>query len=138
MMTRRYLRFNRIESVEWRRTEVSRSERVAAAERVVSILLGTPSRDRRQAPAPSSTALRTHTRAAPRRVIRAQFEHADQSRPDPIGRPGTGGRMPQATPYSATSATADLIERLGQPHRYSVDGVQLMSWTDDPEGEGIG
>lgn len=53
------------------------------------------------------------------------------------GRPGSGGRQPHATPYSGTSATAELYARLGPPQRHSLGGVQMLVWIDDEHGDGV-
>lgn len=54
-----------------------------------------------------------------------------------IGRPGTGGRQPLASPYTATSATRELYEHLGAPLAASRMGVTMLSWVEDSGGEGI-
>lgn len=53
------------------------------------------------------------------------------------GRPGTGGRQPLANPHTFTSATADLIAERGHPHRERINGGAVLTWVDDPVGEGI-
>lgn len=54
-----------------------------------------------------------------------------------VGRPGTGGRQPSASPYTATSATREIYEQLGAPLAASRMGVTMLSWVEDPNGEGI-
>jgi DNA invertase Pin-like site-specific DNA recombinase len=54
-----------------------------------------------------------------------------------VGRPGDGGRLPRATPYTGTTATAELIAEFGQPVFDSFDGVQMLIWELNEEGSGI-
>lgn len=51
-----------------------------------------------------------------------------------IGRPGDGGRQPLATPFTASTALAEVVAELGPP--ISVTGGARL-WLDDPEGDGI-
>lgn len=54
-----------------------------------------------------------------------------------IGRPGTGGRQPLASPHTATSATHELYEQFGAPLVATSMGVTMLSWIEDPDGSGI-
>ena len=54
-----------------------------------------------------------------------------------VGRPGAGGRLPRSSPFTGTSATADLIRELGQPQLEVHGSTQLLLWPVDPTGDGI-
>lgn len=54
-----------------------------------------------------------------------------------VGRPGTGGRQPMASPHTTTSATHELYEQFGAPLAATSMGVTMLSWVEDPDGEGI-
>lgn len=54
-----------------------------------------------------------------------------------VSRPGSGGLLPRATPYSYTSATAELIEELGQPWRLAYKHAQILIWHVDEAGTGV-
>lgn len=54
-----------------------------------------------------------------------------------VGRPGAGGRLPRSSPFTGTSATADLIRELGQPQIEVHGSTQLLLWPVDPTGDGI-
>jgi DNA invertase Pin-like site-specific DNA recombinase len=54
-----------------------------------------------------------------------------------ISRPGTGGRIPRALPFTGTTATAELIERLGLPVDEPAQGCQMLRFDSDPDGDGL-
>jgi DNA invertase Pin-like site-specific DNA recombinase len=56
--------------------------------------------------------------------------------PPPATR-GAGGRQSKSTPYSQTSATADLIALLGLPEERSYGACKMLVWVNDPAGDGI-
>jgi hypothetical protein len=45
--------------------------------------------------------------------------------------------MPRATPFTGTSATAELIAELGQPHIETHNQAQLLIWPVHSDGDGI-
>lgn len=57
--------------------------------------------------------------------------------PGSVGRPGTGGRQPAVSPHTTTTATAALHERFGDPMVATIKGATMLSWVEDPEGDGI-
>src|SRR5689334_21367369 len=58
--------------------------------------------------------------------------------PSARSRPGSGGLLPRAVPYTATSATAELTAELGVPWRLPAPGgVQVLIWRVDANGDGI-
>lgn len=50
-----------------------------------------------------------------------------------VGRPGTGGQMPLAVPFTQASATEELVRELGPPRLLG----QLRVWSVNPKGDGI-
>lgn len=54
-----------------------------------------------------------------------------------VGRPGAGGRLPRSSPFTGTSATADLIAELGQPQLEVHGSTQLLLWPVHADGDGI-
>lgn len=54
-----------------------------------------------------------------------------------VGRPGTGGRQPFASPHTATSATRELYQQFGAPLAATSMGVSMLAWVEDPDGTGI-
>ena len=61
----------------------------------------------------------------------------DRSTPITRGRPGVGGHMPRATPFTGTSATIELINELGQPQLQVAGSTHLLIWPVHPTGDGI-
>jgi DNA invertase Pin-like site-specific DNA recombinase len=45
--------------------------------------------------------------------------------------------MPRLSPFTSTSATAELIEEFGMPRFVASAGVQLRIWEIDPRGDGL-
>ncbi len=54
-----------------------------------------------------------------------------------VGRPGAGGRLPRSSPFTSTSATADLIHELGRPQLEVHGSTQLLLWPVNADGDGI-
>jgi hypothetical protein len=133
-MTSRALRPGPLTSVCWNRADVPAAEREAAAMRVVSVLLGACASQAIWSTKPPQTRRRRETNQP---SCRPASDSSLEALLADVGRPGSGGRIPVASPYTPTTATAELIERLGQPHRYSDDGVQLLAWHDADDGDGI-
>lgn len=57
--------------------------------------------------------------------------------PGSVGRPGTGGRLPFASPHTATTATRALYQQFGDPLIATSQGVTMLSWVAEPDGDGI-
>jgi DNA invertase Pin-like site-specific DNA recombinase len=54
-----------------------------------------------------------------------------------VGRPAGGGRTPPPAAFTATSATAELLDELGEPYLEIADRVQLLIWQQEADGDGI-